>query len=120
MDSVAFMAYLLYINVKISVRFFVSKQVTNTSHTNQKDTLHRTHQEFINLNFYVDDGLTSLPTSGEAISLMKRIQKALMSEGNLRLHKIASNDPKDISRGVFCTLQLIGFKIHHKHVRSYK
>lgn len=47
--------------------------------------------EFVNENFYVDDGLTSLPTAEQAISLMKRTQAALSANGNLRLHKIASN-----------------------------
>lgn len=47
---------------------------------------------FVERNFYVDDGLTSLPTSTEAIDLLQRTQKALWTYGNLRLHKIASND----------------------------
>lgn len=46
---------------------------------------------FVIRNFYVDDGLVSLPTASDAIDLMKRTQEALMEEGNLRLHKIASN-----------------------------
>lgn len=46
---------------------------------------------FVKRNFYVDDGLVSLPTASDAIDLMKRTQEALMEEGNLRLHKIASN-----------------------------
>lgn len=48
-------------------------------------------KEFVQRNFYVDDGLQSLPTSVEAIDLLKRTQEALKVEGNLRLHKIASN-----------------------------
>ena len=47
--------------------------------------------DFVHRNFYVDDGLASLPTSTQAIDLMKRTQEALQLEGNLRLHKIASN-----------------------------
>lgn len=47
-------------------------------------------KNFIDNNFYVDDGLASLPTSSEAIDLMKRTYEALKKEGNLRLHKIAS------------------------------
>ena len=46
--------------------------------------------EFVHNNFYVDDGLKSVPTIHEAISLLKRTRSVL--EGcNLRLHKIASN-----------------------------
>ena len=44
-------------------------------------------------NFYVDDGLVSLPTTQEATDLIRRTKEALMIHGNLRLHKIASNDP---------------------------
>ncbi|KAK3084088.1 hypothetical protein FSP39_007909 [Pinctada imbricata] len=50
-------------------------------------------REFVNSNFYVDDAFTSLPTKEEAIELMKRTQKTLEKEGNLRLHKIVSNSP---------------------------
>lgn len=46
---------------------------------------------FVCNDFYVDDGLTSLPTSDMAIDLMKRTQSALKTMGNLRLHKIVSN-----------------------------
>lgn len=51
--------------------------------------------DFVENNFYVDDGLLSLPTVPQAIDLMKRTQQALQSQGNLRLHKIASNH-KDV------------------------
>ena len=51
-------------------------------------------REFIEKDFYVDDGLVSLPTAEEAVDLMKRTQQALKEHGNLRLHKIASNDPE--------------------------
>lgn len=47
-------------------------------------------KHFIERNFYVDDGLLSLPTEAEAIDLLQTAQ-ALLSESNLRLHKIASN-----------------------------
>ena len=33
----------------------------------------------------------SLPTASEAIDLLKRTQETLKKNGNLRLHKIASN-----------------------------
>ncbi|XP_056000356.1 uncharacterized protein LOC130048119 [Ostrea edulis] len=48
--------------------------------------------DFVRRNFYVDDGLVSLHTAEEATSLLKRTQSALKAGGNLRLHKIASND----------------------------
>ena len=41
--------------------------------------------------FYVDDGLTSTPTVGCAVDLMKRTQQALKEYGIVKLHKIASN-----------------------------
>ena len=50
-------------------------------------------REFVERNFYVDDGLVSLPTTQEATDLIRRTKEALMIHGNLRLHKIASNDP---------------------------
>lgn len=48
-------------------------------------------QGFVTRNFYVDDGLTSLPGVDEAVDLLTRTQKHLRQEGNIRLHKIASN-----------------------------
>lgn len=39
----------------------------------------------------MDDGLLSLPSSEEVVSLTRRTQQSLSKEGNLRLHKIASN-----------------------------
>lgn len=47
-------------------------------------------RRFVEREFYVDDGLISLPTEKEAISLLKRTQASL-AESNLRLHKITSN-----------------------------
>ncbi|XP_069114175.1 uncharacterized protein [Argopecten irradians] len=63
---------------------------------------------FVNFDFYVDDGLTSLPTPEEAIDLMQRSQQALKQGGNLRLHKIASNNeevmnafpPEDLEKNI--------------------
>lgn len=48
-------------------------------------------------NFYVDDGLISLPSSSEAIDLMTRTMSALKNEGNLRIHKVASNKEEVMS-----------------------
>ncbi|MES9882784.1 MAG: hypothetical protein ABW185_18100 [Sedimenticola sp.] len=47
---------------------------------------------FVEHDFYVDDGLASRPTAPQLVDLLKRTKNALQSEGNLRLHKIASND----------------------------
>ena len=47
-------------------------------------------REFICNNFYVDDGLTSLPTEEEIIKLVQDAQACLRT-GNLHLHKVASN-----------------------------
>lgn len=47
-------------------------------------------KEFVNRNFYVDDGLTSVPTEEEAIDLLKRT-KNMLAESSIHLHKIASN-----------------------------
>ena len=54
-------------------------------------------RDFVMNNFYVDDGLLSLPTASEATSLIKRTQKALLVEGNVRLHKISSNSNEVLS-----------------------
>lgn len=51
-------------------------------------------QKFVSTDFYVDDGLTSTATPEQAVDLMKRTQSALSVNGNLRLHKIASNCEK--------------------------
>ena len=48
-------------------------------------------REFVENDFYVDDGLKSTSTTEEAVALLKRIQ-AMSATANLRLHKIASND----------------------------
>ena len=47
-------------------------------------------RHFVEREFYVDDGLISVPTEEQAITLLKRTQASL-SESNLRLHKITSN-----------------------------
>ncbi|KAI4874288.1 hypothetical protein NFI96_026210, partial [Prochilodus magdalenae] len=52
-----------------------------------KDTKH-----FVERNFYMDDGLLSLPSATGAIDLLKRTQE-MLAVSNLRLHKIASNCP---------------------------
>ncbi|XP_033726768.1 uncharacterized protein LOC117316337 [Pecten maximus] len=49
-------------------------------------------REFVQRNFYVDDGLTSCDDVDSAVSLMKRTQQTLSANGKIRLHKIASNN----------------------------
>ena len=48
---------------------------------------------FVHRNFYVDVGVTSLPTADEAIELVTTTQK-MLAEANLRLHKVISNSVK--------------------------
>ncbi|XP_023805499.1 uncharacterized protein LOC110017230 [Oryzias latipes] len=47
-------------------------------------------RHFVDRDFYVDDGLKSLPTEQEAIDLVKRTQE-MLAASNLKLLKIASN-----------------------------
>ena len=47
--------------------------------------------DFVNRNFYVDDGLASFPTEEEALDMLLRTQTVLKREGRLRFHKFASN-----------------------------
>ena len=46
---------------------------------------------FVEKDFYVDDALTSVPTASQAVDLLKRTQTVLKNNGNIKLHKIASN-----------------------------
>ena len=41
----------------------------------------------------MDDGLASYSTALQAVSVLKEAQLALWTEGRMRLHKIASNEP---------------------------
>lgn len=47
-------------------------------------------RQFVERQFYIDDGLTSVATPEEAIDLLVRTQN-MLAESNLRLHKVASN-----------------------------
>ena len=47
-------------------------------------------KNFVHRNFYVDDGLASLPNGEEAVELITNAQNVLVTS-NLRLHKIVSN-----------------------------
>lgn len=63
-------------------------------------------RKFVERDFYMDDGLKSLPTE-EAIYLLQRTQASLAGS-NLGLHKIASNSaavltafpPEDCAKGI--------------------
>lgn len=47
-------------------------------------------RQFVERQFYVDDGLTSVTTSEEAVDLLTRTRE-MLAESNLRLHKVTSN-----------------------------
>jgi hypothetical protein len=49
-------------------------------------------KEFVERNFYVDDGLASRPTPESAIKLIKDAQ-AMLATANIRLHKVVFNSP---------------------------
>jgi len=57
-----------------------------------------TAANFIKKNFYVDDGLVSVPNASEAIELVTKARK-LCQYGNIRLHKFLSND-KEVLREI--------------------
>lgn len=50
-------------------------------------------REFVEKDFYVDDGLSSQVSAEKAVDLLKRTQSVL-GESKLRLHKIVSNNPE--------------------------
>ena len=60
------------------------------------------------MDFYVDNGLTSSSSLESAVDLMSIAQEALKVNGNLRLHKIASNSkevrsafpPEDLAKDI--------------------
>ncbi|XP_033126839.1 uncharacterized protein LOC117124643, partial [Anneissia japonica] len=68
-------------------------------------------REFVNKNFYVDDGLTSCEDATTAISLLQRTQAVLKNGGGIRLHKFASNSPEVVN--AFPTEDIV------KHVREF-
>lgn len=69
--------------------YCLRQAVQNSDKTGNSDVI-----GFVTDNFYVDDGLISLPTDEEAIDLMQRTQTTLKMEGNIRLHKITSNSTR--------------------------
>lgn len=52
-------------------------------------------REFVERDFYMDDGLKSVPSPEMAIDLLKRTQD-MLAGSNLRLHKLASNNKEVI------------------------
>jgi len=64
------------------------KQVAEMSSKTYGEDVRR----FIERGFYVDDGLVAKDTPEEAIDLMKATQQSMQTNGNIRLHKIASNN----------------------------
>ncbi|XP_076045077.1 uncharacterized protein LOC143027605 [Oratosquilla oratoria] len=59
---------------------------------------------FIENNFYVDDGLASLPDAETAYKLIQDSKSALQEGGRLRLHKITSNSKEVLEK--FATSEL--------------
>lgn len=66
-----------------AVATFGLRKTANNDETNAKV------KEFVNRNFYVDDGLTSAQTPEEATTLVREAQSALAT-ASLRLHKVVS------------------------------
>ncbi|XP_070183500.1 uncharacterized protein [Littorina saxatilis] len=60
--------------------------------------------DFIQNDFYVDDGLSSRPDTSTAVELLQGAVEICV-KGNLRLHKIASNDSRVMSS--FSTTQVV-------------
>ena len=58
--------------------------------TDHEDEFGHDAANFVRDNFYVDDGLKSVPTVAEAIKLIESTRK-LCAKGGLRLHKFTSN-----------------------------
>lgn len=58
--------------------------------TDGEEKFGKTAVNFVHRNFYVDDGLISLPTAEEAVQLVTSAQ-SMLATANLRLHKVVSN-----------------------------
>ena len=54
-------------------------------------------RNFVENNFYVDDGLVSLPDENSARNLIEKTKSALYKGGKLRMHKIVSNNKSLLS-----------------------
>ena len=53
--------------------------------------------QFLKENFYVDDALASEESTKDMVNLIKETQDRMMEGGNIRLHKIASNNTEVVS-----------------------
>ena len=53
-------------------------------------------RDFVEENFYVDDGITSVNSPGEALELFNQT-KSLLNRGGLKLHKVVSNSHEFLS-----------------------
>jgi hypothetical protein len=56
-------------------------------------------KEFVNNNFYIDDGLTSMPLDTDAIS--KKNTQALLATANIRLHKVVLRGTASITSKIW-------------------
>ncbi|KAK7093723.1 uncharacterized protein [Littorina saxatilis] len=78
----------------------LKKDPVKKEHSSEEDV-----KNFVSRDFYIDDGVTSLPQKEQAVSLIKRTQADLMEKGEIRLHKYASNDRaflQDLSADDLC------------------
>ena len=64
---------------------------------------------FVLEDFYVDDGVTAVPSANDAIELFTETQ-SLLSKGKLKLHKVLSNS-KEVMKGIP--------EEHHAKVENY-
>lgn len=61
-------------------------------------------KQYVVRNFYVDDGLTSVATTEEAINILRKTQ-AMLAESNMKLHEIASNSKQLWKPSLWRTVQ---------------
>ncbi|XP_054594125.2 uncharacterized protein [Nothobranchius furzeri] len=75
---------------------------------------------FIENNFYIDDGLVSVPTEQEAIQLVRE-SRELCNTGKLRLHKFVSNNDNvmaSIPEGERTTVKNRDIKFIYSHIEK--
>ena len=90
-----------FIEYRMTVHVFGNTPSPATaSYGLRKSVEHSTHdvRDFVNRNFYVDDGLVSTPDADSAAELISKTRFALSEGGNLRLHKIVSNHKNLLSK----------------------
>lgn len=69
-----------------------SQAVANYGFRKVVQTADNDVKNLIGDNFYVDDGLLSCKTVEKTVDLVLRTKQALHDNGNIRLHKFASNN----------------------------